>query len=167
MELRARTMHVSPDLVPGHPASILTLAVILVADSLFSVGQDLVFGAAILYLVNAVVTVIWSYRKRNRVNGDLGSSIVLRGVSYGAVGIGVVVLSNMTGVIGEQFRTLMFAGVASIELVYSMHLVARMFERFRPVYVGLIDILDRTTPFDFGTREVEEAVNSSDEPEDL
>jgi len=166
MEVRARPMHVSPDLVPGHPASIMALAVILLTNSLFNVGQDLVIGAAILYLVNAVVTVIWSYRQRQRVNGDLGSSIILRGASYGAVGLGVVVLSNMTGAIGEQFRTFMFAGVSSIELIYSMHLVARMFERFRPVYIGLIDILDRTTPFDFGTKEVEDAVSNSD-PEEV
>jgi hypothetical protein len=162
MQLRAQPMHVSPDLVPGHPAAVITMAVVLLADSLWSVGQDLVVGAAVLFLVNAVVTVIWSYRKRERVNGDLGSSIILRGVSYCAVGIGVVVLSNMTSLIGAEFRSFMFSGVAGVELLYSMHLVARMFERFRPVYVGLIDILDRATPIDFSKEEVEQAVNNND-----
>lgn len=162
MELRLRTVHVSPDLIPGHPAAVLVLIILLVADSLFSVTNDLIAGALILFAANTVVTLIWSYRQHRRVNGDLLSSIVLRFVSYCAVGVSIVVFSNMTSIFGEKFRTLMLAGIAAIELIYTMHLTARMFERFRPIYVGMLDVLDRSLPFDFGTKEVEDAMNGNE-----
>lgn len=153
-------MSPSADLLPGHPVAYLLLVLLVVVDSLFTLRAELAVGAAILFVGNTIITFIWCYRTNKPFSTQLLISTALRGTAYVSTGVMIVVLSNMTRALGEHFRSLFFQGIGAVELLYSLHLVAAMFERFRPIYVGILTTVDSALPwFDLEIEDIQQALN--------
>jgi len=164
------------DLIPDHPLSAVFASLFVLLGSLFEVATELVVAALVLFILNCLMSFLWSYRIKGKLNGELGATLGYRLMAY-IIGLGgVIVFSNMAipDFVGERLRETAFQAVAGIEFVVSLGLLARVVPLFRPIYAGLLEWTDSLIPIaDFGVGDIEGAIHSypghaarKEEPED-
>lgn len=147
--------YVSPDVVPDHPLVLFFGVSGIALGDLLKVSPGLVWGATVILLFNVITTFVFTYWRDNEINGELIQSTVLRVGGYIVCLAGVLIWSNMgSGEAGGAIREIAFRGIAGIELGVMVGMFARMVKRFRPIYRAIITTLDRTLPFDFGSKQV-------------
>jgi hypothetical protein len=107
------------DLIPDHPLSAVFATVFVLLGNLFEVATELVAAALVLFILNCLMSFLWSYRIKGRLNGELAATLGYRFISY-VIGLGgVIVFSNMNipDFVGERLRETAFQAVAGIEFV--------------------------------------------------
>jgi len=154
----------SPDLLTDHPIAIVFSATGVALGEIFNVQPILVYTAIILFVMNVSATFLFTYVRRNEINGELVEATVIRLVVY-VLGLGgVVVYSNL--VAAEEIRRVAFQGMAGVELLVMLGMLARVSSRFRPIYAAVIQGADSILPFDFGSKEVNAILDSYTQQED-
>jgi hypothetical protein len=83
--------------------------------------------------------------------------LMLRVGVYALVMPSVVLLSNIVGV--DVLRRVAFGAAAGWEVAVTLGICARISPRFRPVYEGLVQALDKWVPFDVTERGVDDAID--------
>ena len=144
------------DLLPSSP---IAKAVSAAAGGLLMVEPELVFGLAVVVGLNAMMSVLYSFRTDSQTAALVLYWLVMRVLVYIITLTGIIILSNMMSV--DVLRRLVFGGAAGWEVAVTMGLGARISPQFAPIYHRVMKSIDEHTPLDATVDDVNTTIDDA------
>jgi hypothetical protein len=146
--------YASPDLIQDHPIAVFFAFLGIAIGEVLKVPTTIIWVGIGLFGLNVVTTYIFTYQRTNSINGELVQATFLRTYAYVAGGGVILLLSVVFPGVAKVAQEVVFRGVAGVEGVVTLGMLARMVPRFRPLYRGTMKKLDSVLPWNFGSDQV-------------